>query len=173
MDDVNVSVRGFAREVGISHVRVLKLLKEGRLPRNEDGTIPLRAGIEAYKKIAEKKSSKAKRVVPGGVPDPSESVNINVALNKAKLAEKTYTARLKELEYKIKTGEILLKADVEADARMLAERVKTRLLAVPSRISAMCEGRIARDIEEIMADAINDAMRDLQKLRNGGEMDAG
>ena len=37
------------------------------------------------------------------------------------------------------------------------------------RVSSMCEGRIARDIEEIISDAINDALKGLQKIRyNGG-----
>jgi hypothetical protein len=41
-------------------------------------------------------------------------------------------------------------------------------MAIPPRVSSMCEGRIARDIEEIISDAINDALKDLQKVEYPG-----
>lgn len=208
-----VSVREFARQIGKSHVWVLKLLKEGKLPRNEDGTIPLVSGIKAYedflsqpvKKGRPKKDTSAAEqkparhrgrpkkekppiiedvlgdtdesdnITPPAPPSLSsrsaEAVNINTALNKAKLAEKTYQARLRELDYKARNGELIEKEAVEKEAQWLAEQVKSKLLAVPPRISSMCEGRIARDIEEIITDAINDALKELQKckyLDNGG-----
>lgn len=190
-EEFNISVRAFAREVNRSHVWVLKLLKAGRLPRNDDGTIPLKQGLEAFKLMKEeqaeqeaakaekktagtKKKAKAPKTEQSVQPapkvdiDPAGQTNINVALNKAKLAEKTYQARLKELEYKLKSGEILEKAEVAAEAEWLAGQVKQKLLSIPPRISSMCEGRLARDIEEIIADAINDALKELQKLKYTG-----
>lgn len=192
-EEFNISVRAFAREVNRSHVWVLKLLKAGRLPRNDDGTIPLKQGLEAFKLMKEEqaeqeaaktekktagtkkaKATKTAQPAPQAQPvpkvdiDPAGQTNINVALNKAKLAEKTYQARLKELEYKLKSGEILEKAAVAAEAEWLAGQVKQKLLSIPPRISSMCEGRLARDIEEIIADAINDALKELQKLKYTG-----
>lgn len=189
-EDFNISVRAFAREVNRSHVWVLKLLKAGRLPRNEDGTIPLKQGLEVFKAMkeeqaeqeankAEKKTTRAKKAKAAKTEqpaqpavkvdiDPAGQTNINVALNKAKLAEKTYQARLKELEYKLKSGEILEKSAVAAEAEWLAAQLKQKLLAIPPRISSMCEGRLARDIEEIIADAINDALKELQKIKYTG-----
>lgn len=189
-EEFNISVRAFAREVNRSHVWVLKLLKSGRLPRNDDGTIPLKQGLEWFKAWEEEqaaikagqkekgtkkaKAQKTAQPTPQAQPapkvdiDPAGQTNINVALNKAKLAEKTYQARLKELEYKLKSGEILEKAEVAAEAEWLAGQVKQKLLSIPPRISSMCEGRLARDIEEIIADAINDALKELQKLKYTG-----
>jgi len=206
-----VSVREFARQIGKSHVWVLKLLKEGKLPRNEDGTIPLVSGIKAYEDFmsqpikkgrpknpdsaAEQKPARPRgrpkkekppapiieevlddtdetdNITPAAPPSLSsrsaEAVNINTALNKAKLAEKTYQARLRELDYKVRNGELIEKDAVVKEAQWLAEQVKSKLLAVPPRISSMCEGRIARDIEEIITDAINDALKELQKIKFG------
>ena len=93
-----------------------------------------------------------------------KSASIANAMNKAKLAEKTYQAKLKEIEYRFKSGELLEKSAVEVEARNLAEKVKAALLAIPPRVSAMCEGRLARDIEDILLTAINDALKDLQRL---------
>ena len=93
-----------------------------------------------------------------------KSASIANAMNKAKLAEKTYQAKLKEIEYRFKSGELLEKSAVEVEARNLAEKVKAALLAIPPRVSSMCEGRLARDIEDILLTAINDALKDLQRL---------
>jgi hypothetical protein len=100
-----------------------------------------------------------------------EAVSINAAMNKAKLAEKTYQARLRELDYKTKSGELLEKSEVEAEAQWLAEQVKAKLMAIPPRISSMCEGRIAREIEEIITDAINNALKELQKCKYTGDQE--
>lgn len=165
-EDVSISVRAFAREVGKSHVWILKMLKAGRLPRNEDGTLPLKKALEVYNTLQDEAKEKGKSTTPD-IPnrDPSDAVSINAAMSKAKLAEKTYQARLRELEYKLKSGELLEKVKVAEEAQQLAGRIKNKLLAIPPRISVMCEGRIARDIEEIVTDAINDALRELQEAQ--------
>ena len=160
-EELNVSVRAFAREIGRSHVWVLKLLKDGALPRNEDGTIPLEEGLKAYNAMQDEKEEKNKKTNLS--QEQAEAMNLNTAMNKAKLAEKTYQARLRELEYKLKAGELLEKSAVTLEAQQLATKIKSKLLAIPSRISVLCEGRMARDIEEIIADAINEALIELQE----------
>ena len=123
-------------------------------------------------KKGEGKAIKKSEIAPAPIPDVStadnekrntEAVSINAALRKANLAEKTFKAKKLELEYKLKSGELLEKTAVAAEAQWLAEQVKTTLLAIPPRISSMCEGRIAREIEEIITDAINGALKELQK----------
>lgn len=208
-----VSVREFARQIGKSHVWVLKLLKEGKLPRNEDGTIPLVSGIKAYedflsqpvKKGRPKKDTsdaEQKPARPRGrpkkekppapiieeIPDETknsdieniaefskkdsirlanEAANVNVARNKAKTLKDVRQAEKLDIEVRKLKGQLLEKSEVEREAQWLAEQVKSKLLAVPPRISSMCEGRIARDIEEIITDAINDALKELQKIKFG------
>lgn len=164
MEDTGVSVRAFAREIGKTHAWVLRLIKAGIVPRNEDGTIPLARGLEAYNAHQAEKE-KEHHVKKEEHRDPSDAVNLNVAMNKAKLAEKTYQARLRELEYKLKAGELLEKKAVADEAEWLAEQIRSKLLAIPPRISSICEGRTARDIEEIIEDAINDAMKELQHCK--------
>lgn len=48
MRETFVSQREFARHVGRSHVWVNRLVKEGRLPANERGKIPLEAGLKIF-----------------------------------------------------------------------------------------------------------------------------
>lgn len=235
--DDGVTVREFSRQIGKSHVWVLKLVKQGILPRNADGTIPLDKGLKAFadyltaeknprgrpkgdNKPSEEKITKQRgrprKVVPPDqaatgekrkpgrprkekieepdsnlvedIPNINDNisstakeeaekvlnrkddvVNINSALNKAKLAEKTYQARLRELEYKLKSGELVEKTTVATEAEWLATQIKSKLMAIPPRISTLCEGRLSRDIEEILTDALNDAMKELQKCKYAGE----
>ncbi|MGN0885790.1 MAG: hypothetical protein ACI4RT_02205 [Candidatus Spyradenecus sp.] len=215
-----VSIRAFARLVGISPQMVRKYLDKGRLPQNADKTIPLEEGLEAHRAIManrgrggqgckvapvyarredgstvkiENAKTKSKTGKAGGkqaagaepaqdrVPledvvahnaeRAKEAVNVNAAMSKARLADTTYKARIRELEYKFRAGELLEKTAVEQEAQWLAEQVKSKLLAIPPRISSMCEGRIAREIEEIFTDAINGALAELQKCKYTGGAD--
>ena len=178
-----VTVREFARQVGRDQALILRLSKRGIIPRNDDGTIPLAAGLEAFqayeeapknkggrpKKGEEKKIKKQDNVeIQSPASDPEqrqESISINTATRKADLAIKVNKAKKSELDYKRAAGELIEKSAVTAEAQWLAEQIKSKLLAIPPRISSMCEGRIAREIEEIITDAINGALKELQKCK--------
>lgn len=184
-----VSVRAFAKQVGLSHVRIGQLIQAGKIPQNADGTIPLADGLNAFnafksaprnvggrprkdgKEVAKKTKTKAAAKERTPIEDvdaaqgarQAEAVNVNSAMNKARLAETTFKARLRELEYKLKSGELEEKTAVAAEGRWLAEQLKAKLMAIPPRISSLCEGRVAREIEEIITDALNGALKELQK----------
>ena len=179
-----VTVREFARQVGRDQALIQRLLKRGIIPRNEDGTIPLEDGLAAFqaydsapknkggrpKKGDGKKSNTAEMTEPEApaILDPAqrqEAISVNAAMRKANLAATTFKAKKLELEFKEKSGELVEKSAVAAEAQWLAEQVKSKLLAIPPRISSMCEGRIAREIEEIITDAINTALKELQKCK--------
>lgn len=91
--------------------------------------------------------------------------DITTQFNKARLAEKTYQAKLREIEYKLKKGELVTRADVESDAAAVAAEVRERLTSIPVRISALCEHQPARKIEEVMTDAIQDALVSFSKSK--------
>lgn len=187
-----VSVRAFAQHVGRSHVAILKRIKAGDIPRNADGTIPLAEGLKAFAEFekrtpASKAASDAQkggRAKPKAVakkapaatgstindepgdtlaPTFGEASSVATAYNKAKLAEKTYQAKLKELDFKLRKSELIPRAEVEEQVEALAVKVRGKLLAVPVRIAVMCEGRPAREIEDIISTAIDEALADMQR----------
>lgn len=222
-----VTVREFGRQIGKSHVWVLKLIESGTLPRNADGTIPLGDGLKAFadyvaapkkpkgrpktstkKEEAQptrergrprkekpaptdkRKPGRPRKMPPVELPiddipddespiasDESEkilagkdtAVKSAVQANQAKAIETVYKAKLRQLEFQTKTEQLLDKAEVAKEAQWLAEQVKSKLMAIPPRISTLCEGRVSREIEEIISDAINDALRELQKCKYTGE----
>ena len=170
MEGLAVSANEFSKRVGVSHTQIGKLIKKGILHKDAAGLLPLEESLEAYKAYVDGIDANKRKSPPvddDRAMDGGDSVTL--AFNKAKLAEKTYQARLKELDYKVRTGELLEREKVDAEAAWLAEQIRSKLMAIPPRVSSMCEGRIARDIEEIISDAINDALKGLQKIRyNGG-----
>ena len=168
-----VSVREFARQVGRSPSWISKMARQGKLPRNEDGSIPIQEGFAAYDKFnREVEATKAKQKKTEPLPDNDDApmtesatkvMSVTEAFNKARLAEKTYQAKLKELEYKLKRGEIVEREKVVADAEAVGAFLREQFMSIPVRYSGLLEGRTARDIEEILEDAINDALKALQK----------
>lgn len=178
-----VTIREFAKQVGRSHELIRKLVNRGIVPLNEVGKIPLAEGLEAFRIYDEGPKQKAGRPRKGEVRVKPEKIirppkqttekpvnvddarNVHAAMNKAKLADTTYKARIRELEFKLKSGELLPKSEVIAEAQWVAEQVKAKLMAIPPRISSMCEGRPAREIEEIITDSLNSALKEFEKCK--------
>lgn len=102
----------------------------------------------------------------------ADAARVGMQYNKARLAEKTYQARLRELEYKRMRRELIPIEEVQADARATGSHVRGLLLALPGRAAARCEGVSAREIEQILREEINTALTELQKSVFGaGEYD--
>lgn len=176
-NSTSVTLREFARQIGRSHTWVQNKVKSGELPRNDDGTIPTEEGFKAFdvilREVEQKKANRQKQqqtveALPDNDDAPmqdsvSKAMSVTEAFNKARLAEKTYQAKLKEIEYKLKRGDLIESEKVIADAQATAALVRERLMSIPVRVSGLCEGRTARDIEEILEDAINDVLKSFQK----------
>ena len=190
---MGVSVSEFARMVGVSQPYISKLLAKKKLPRNKDGTIPEKDGLAAYRALKgnktdfpiEKSEDEINRdnekTIIKDVDKPNkkyippssdfeqmqddEKVLISSAYKKAMLAEKTYNAKIKEIEYRVKKGEVFQLEEAKLSLKNTAIQLKTRLLAIPSRVSSICEKKNAREIEKILEEEISDALRELAKSR--------
>lgn len=120
-------------------------------------------------KVAEKKSESTKvdesdLLSVGGIGGPSVD-KVNAAYNRARLAEKTIQAKLKELEYKEAQGILIQLTDVQKDAQETAAAVRERLMSMPPRIAPLCENKTAREIEPIIEDAINEVLQAINRSR--------
>lgn len=179
-----VTRRALGAEIGKSHVWVTKLIKAGVIPVNDDGTIPHRAALEAYAAWKEGRSDstgvaapkkrgrppkkqnpkdKAQEPQPVAMADIDDAVSVGMTYNKAKAKKEAATANLRTLEYLKLKGELVEKKEVELMAMQLAEKVRGKLMTVGVRVAGLCEGRTAREIEEIIDTEINSAMAELRK----------
>lgn len=184
--DAPVSTREFGAIVGRSGERVRQLVKAGIIPTTPDGKILIQAGLKAFRIYTQGKTdphgARIEAALDQGYADPPPRrgrpiqqaapaeasiedavVADHIKFSKAKTQEKIYSAKLKQLEVQRLTGEMYLRADIEADAEAVAAEVRGRLLAVPPRIAALCENKPAREIQAIIEDAINEALEGLQK----------
>ena len=168
MAEDSVSMREFGRQIGRSHVWVQEKVKEGSLPVVTIGKskkIPIEAGFEAVKKlIKEKEDSNGQEQ---SVSSFANARNVTEATNKARLKKEIYVAQLKELEFKLRNGDLVERTAVDADAHAVGSALRQQLMAIPVRVSGLCEGRSTREIEEILEDAINDALAVFQKSEFG------
>lgn len=175
MTEEYLSQRAFAAlpEVGVSHVRINKLIKEGRLPTNENGKIPKSEGIEAWKTCRvigfEKAAEGGKR---GGYnarkPKDEDSIedagNYTDRLNKAKTRKEEALAEHKILELAVLKKEYIKISEVKEDAQKLAAMIRQKIISVAPIIAANAEGKNSNQIQRIVEIELNEALKDLQKL---------
>lgn len=113
------------------------------------------------------KKTEPKKSVP--VPDDTEDdepitatginqQNLAAQFNKAKLAEKTYQAKLKEIEYKKARGELLDIDEVRADAKATAEDVRGKLFAIAPKLAPQVVDKTPREAQRMIEEAINKAL---------------
>lgn len=103
--------------------------------------------------------------------DKVSIIDINVAYSKAKASEKIYQAKLRQLDYEAAKNNQVVRSDVENDATRVGAALRERFASIAPRISTMCEGKPAREIERIIETAINEALTALHKSRFGAVTD--
>ncbi|QHJ79152.1 MAG: hypothetical protein [Caudoviricetes sp.] len=188
MTEEYLSQRAFAAlpEVGVSHVRINKLIKAGRLPSNEKGQIPKLEGIEAWKTcrvlgfenaaVAGAKHGgnprTTKKTVRGYDHDNVESdddeapkdSDLGARYNKAKTEEKEWVAKRRKLDYEIEKKKWILVDDVKREASELASELVKKFSSLPSRISVTLENKDANYIQSILEHELNEIIK---VLHNG------
>ena len=70
---------------------------------------------------------------------------------------------LAQMELRRRKAELIEAADASRDTFTMFRRVRDRLLIVPHRISALCEGKPAAEIEALMAAEIRQALTELSE----------
>lgn len=191
MTEEYLSQRAFAAlpEVAVSHVRINKLIKEGRLPTNENGKIPKQKGIDVWKNcrvIGFEKAAKAGAKF-GGDPkktknngpsrsldedhhlDEDDDADVNdpqwtPRLNKAKAIVQEQLAIKRKFENEVEQGKYVLKSDVRQEASHLASEIKQALISIAPIIAVTAEGKKALQIQKIVEKNLNEVLRQLQKV---------
>lgn len=167
MDGIEVSLREFGAAVGVTYESIRKLVKKGIIPTSENGKVLMSEGMAAYQNYlmehpnAGNKKTKGREKAIGLIG--AAAVSDAQMYQKAKTQEKVFAAKLKQLEVKRQEGDLVPRADIIADAHRVATEVQGRLLAIPARVSPVCEGRSAREIQVIFEDAINEALEAFAK----------
>jgi len=77
----------------------------------------------------------------------------------------TYDARLRELDYKVRTGELVSVDEVRVVAYNTARRSRDLLLAIPDRISAVLAGLSeTSEVHRVLSEEIRRVCEELSQL---------
>lgn len=153
--DREVGIREFARIVRRSHPWVLQQIKQGKIPRNENGKIPLKEGIEAFNRYAEEKG------ILNAIPD---GVDLNEELLKAKINKENSLATINGIRAAEAQGKVVDVSEVEEDAREVAMKLRAFCLSAPTRYAGLLENRTQRQAEAVLQDLFSEL---LERIHSG------
>ncbi len=186
--DPLISISAAAREIGVHQSTISKQVREG-LIRAHDGKVrlsrvladraanidlgrsnrrrgaidePERTEVSAF---APNPAKPADAVVSAEPDDESDGPPVTVdgvAMDyaDARALKETYLARLKQLEFEMKRGELNRVKDMQERNDEVAMVVRERLLSIPGE----CSDVLTQDQVEFVKDRIYDAMEDLSAL---------
>lgn len=173
-----MSVRQFARIRGCSHESVRLAILDGRLvkavvydakgaPKITDPglamreldatTDPSRMPPAQQRKVEERQAME--RAASGGGDASDGGARVFVLSDEA-ARERHWKANIAELEYRVRSGELVPVSEVEAKFVDAVTAAKTKLLGVPTRIRQQLPHIAAEDIEAIKR-LVREALEDL------------
>jgi hypothetical protein len=131
---MGVSHAAFGRLVGVSHQAVGKAIHSGRLIHSvlKDGTIDPALGVVEWERI----SPVSERPIGIAGTDPSVGRQASVARG----AKAFYEAKLLELEYKKKLGEVISVKEMRDTVGELTRRARDQLLSMAARLAPVLAG---------------------------------
>lgn len=156
-----MSLRAFALRMGVSHEAVRRALESGRIHALPDGTLDPDAAEAEWNantkaRAGGRPSGRAgtRNGGNGGVPDA-----VLVGFHTARTARETYEARIKELEFRRLSGELVEAEAVRRAAFDSARRARDLLRALPARLAplvahtngvAACRRAMEREVDRVL-----------------------
>lgn len=207
MEAKSVTLTEFCRITGKDKGYISRLVKQGRMPRNPDGTFPVTECVRALSCIPQrvrrpkpKPTSPVPSPVPPAAPKPEEPAiravpatrrpkdepppespadddeempsgdgDLGAKLTQAKIVAQQVKTKIDRLELAERKRELIRMEDAEAYIGWAHAEFRSRLLALPQRLSGSLEGRGAREIEGILETELNEVLRGIQKIRLDGK----
>jgi hypothetical protein len=133
-----ITQSAYAKLKGISRQAVNEHVSRGNITLIDGRIDPVLADRQLLSNIDPSQDSKIlKNLDPERYLEEQQTILI---YNKAKAKKMYFSAKLLELEYKMKTGELINLNDVKKEAFTRARRLRDRLLNIPDRVSALIAG---------------------------------
>lgn len=146
---MGLSIRAYARHRGVSHVAVLRAVKQGRVPLEADGTVdPAKADSswERSSDPARRKSSPEKlrpvgQAAVGSVRETLKEQGLpasgNVTFVQARTAHEIAKAHLARLRLQERRGELIDRSKASALVFRLAREERDAWINWPARVAAL------------------------------------
>jgi hypothetical protein len=154
-----ISIRSFARRIGLSHAYVHRLVRRGTLPTLANGKLDPAACERA---LARKRQGSGPRGAPARLAPPvpsaaEEKIPFSEAERRKVLAE----ARIRELKLAQLAGQLVAVADAQKAMEEFAAEARARLLVLPAKLAQRIGGPDRGRIQELATAEIRALLHDL------------
>lgn len=187
-----MSLRAYAARRGVSAMAVSKAIESGRLKksvkrdsrgqpkikdpeladREWEASTDLTKAPGSVKERADKRRDEEPKDLPARFPDLDEDADTfahtGMSLTQATAAEKVWKAKLAELDFRKKAGELVPSHDVKERLTSVFTSCRTKLLGIPSRMKQRLPHLTASEIGEV-ENLVREA---LEELASGGDEEA-
>ena len=185
---MGLSIRAYAQHRGVSHTAVAKAIKAGRISKEPDGTIdPVKADAQwarntlpsqnlntgAAKPAPKVATPPVSTPVSTGssreLPPPLETGRISAPdYQTSRAIREAYAARLAKLEFEERTGKLLNADEVRVKHFNLARLLRDRIQQIPRKLAPQIVAAVVaqpdqRAVEDLLMDAIRDALEELSR----------
>lgn len=192
-----ISIREFSRRVGVSDTAIHKAIKEGRISKGYDKIRGRKAiEYETVLKVWEKIRDPLKTDKPPQIPkkpkrrkaDSAEADSVGdasvqvaevleidfdgdtdeAAFSASRAKKIKFEAKIKELEYKQKTGELVAKDEVYRELFSKGKAVREAILSVPDRIiDDLMASRSRAEAHSVLLKELNRSLEGLTEIEKG------
>jgi hypothetical protein len=181
---MGLSIRAYARRRGISHVAVLRAIKQGRVPLEPDGTVdPAKADASWARstdpgRAAPKPKASAERLRPvaaaavGSVRETLKEQGLpfggNLTFVQARTAHEIAKAHLARLRLQERRGELVDRASAAALVFRLAREERDAWLNWPARVAALIAAELgveAHPMQKVLETHVRTHLSELADVR--------
>lgn len=155
-----ISISAASRRAGISRPAIRKHLKVGRI-KSVDGKIDL-ASFENWLRNKSPSNETENIKDHETFDDPLEPAPVFGSLQDAELYKTSYEARLKEIEYDLKSQKVVLIEEVADRVSLEYARIRTRLLAIPAESAPqLFHCKTVMEVQDRLSHLINRVLEEL------------
>lgn len=176
-----LSIRQFAKCVRVSHVAVIKAIRNGRIEKDKNGLIDQRSAMLAWEQNTDlsKKREAVRSLLPSSeeTEEEKEARHARRAYEKSRAVKEIYSARIARLEYERKAKNLVSSSDVKIAAMECRRIFSDAVLSIPSKICHELAMEIDPDrVHTILTNVIHAMLEELffqEKSRIRSEVLAG
>jgi hypothetical protein len=181
---MGLSIRAYARQRGVSHVAVLRAIKQGRVPLEADGTVDPQKADASWERTTDPARGKVKSKAPteklrpigeaavGSVRETLKEQGLpaggNVTFVQARTAHEIAKAHLARLRLQRMKGELVERARATALVFRLAREERDSWLNWAARVAALIAADLGVDthaVQKIVETHVRSHLAELAEVR--------
>jgi hypothetical protein len=175
---MGLSIRAYARHRGVSHVAVLRAVKQGRVVLEPDGTVDAAKADESWQRYPARRKPPAEKLRPvadvavGSVRETLKEQGLpfsgNLTFVQARTAHEIAKAHLARLRLQERRGELVDRAKAAALVFRLAREERDAWINWPARVAALMAAELgveAHPTQKVLETHVRAQLSELTDVR--------